>query len=311
MKILFTGASSFTGYWFVKEFASLGHEVFATFRAPLESYRGIRLERINRLLPICTPLFETSFGSARFLHCLENHSFDVFCHHASQVENYKSDDFDVLDALKNNTFQIRDVISLLVRQGCRSLVVSGSIFEKGEGESGSSNGSLSPYGLSKYLTNEFIAFEAGRQGLPMGKFVIANPFGPYEEERFTTWLMKNWFEGKKPQVRTPDYTRDNIHVSLLAKAYVQFALQKPPAQFYKLNPSGYVSTQRAFTEKFSEKMQKYLQLPCEFEAARQTQFPEPKMLYHTDPIDQGDWNEENAWKELADYYAGRYAAGAL
>ena len=32
MKILFTGASSFTGYWFAKQLASAGHEVFALFR---------------------------------------------------------------------------------------------------------------------------------------------------------------------------------------------------------------------------------------------------------------------------------------
>ena len=28
MKILFTGASSFTGFWFVKTLAATGHEIF-------------------------------------------------------------------------------------------------------------------------------------------------------------------------------------------------------------------------------------------------------------------------------------------
>ena len=32
MKILFTGASSFTGYWFIRELAAAGHEVTAIFR---------------------------------------------------------------------------------------------------------------------------------------------------------------------------------------------------------------------------------------------------------------------------------------
>ena len=32
MKILFTGASSFTGYWFVKTLAEAGHEVICPLR---------------------------------------------------------------------------------------------------------------------------------------------------------------------------------------------------------------------------------------------------------------------------------------
>ena len=32
MKILFTGASSFTGFWFARALAAAGHEVVATFR---------------------------------------------------------------------------------------------------------------------------------------------------------------------------------------------------------------------------------------------------------------------------------------
>ncbi len=35
MKILFTGASSFTGFWFAKELAAAGHEVFAVFPPPV------------------------------------------------------------------------------------------------------------------------------------------------------------------------------------------------------------------------------------------------------------------------------------
>ena len=33
MRILFTGASSFTGYWFIRELVAAGHRVIATFAA--------------------------------------------------------------------------------------------------------------------------------------------------------------------------------------------------------------------------------------------------------------------------------------
>ena len=78
---------------------------------------------------------------------------------------------------------------------------------------------FSAYGLSKALTAQVFRYYCGRAGLSLGKFVIPNPFGPYEEPRFTAYLMKNWLTGGTPSCSSPAYVRDNIHVSLLAKAY--------------------------------------------------------------------------------------------
>jgi UDP-glucose 4-epimerase len=52
--------------------------------------------------------------------------------------------------------------------------------------------------------------------------VIPNPFGLYEEPHFTAYLMTTWLASETPRVQTPRYVRDNIHVSLLAKAYAAF-----------------------------------------------------------------------------------------
>jgi nucleoside-diphosphate-sugar epimerase len=38
MRILLTGASSFTGYWFAQELVAAGHAVTATFRVTEGSY---------------------------------------------------------------------------------------------------------------------------------------------------------------------------------------------------------------------------------------------------------------------------------
>jgi UDP-glucose 4-epimerase len=77
---------------------------------------------------------------------------------------------------------------------------------------------LQPYGLSKGLTAAAAASYADREGFTFEKFVIPNPLGPYEELRFTAYLMKTWLAGETARVQTPRYVRDNIHVSLLAKA---------------------------------------------------------------------------------------------
>src|SRR5690606_23472549 len=82
---------------------------------------------------------------------------------------------------------------------------------------------FSPYGLSKGLTADMFRYWTERLGLTLGKFVIPNPFGPLEEPRFCAYLINCWAKGEVAGVNTPRYVRDNIHISLLARAYVDFA----------------------------------------------------------------------------------------
>ena len=103
--------------------------------------------------------------------------------------------------------------------------------------------------------------------------MIPNPFGPYEEPRFTAYLIRCWRSGETPSVRTPDYVRDNIHVTLLAAAYRRFVegLPAKPA-ITKYGPSGYVESQGAFAQRFAREMQPRLGFPCPVEIAVQTEF---------------------------------------
>src|SRR5690606_13203848 len=146
------------------------------------------------------------------------------------------------------------------------VLVTGSVFEPGEGAGSDGLPAFSPYGLSKALTAQCFEYYAQAHGLRMGKFVIPNPFGPFEEPRFTHYLVRNWHEGKVPTVSTPAYVRDNIHVSLLAKAYVAFAAQLPATPgTQRHHPSGYIEMQGAFALRFAAEMQPRLGLPCPVE----------------------------------------------
>jgi UDP-glucose 4-epimerase len=139
--------------------------------------------------------------------------------------------------------------------------------------------------------------------MSLGKFVIPNPFGPLEEPRFTHYLVKNWFAGATPSVSTPSYVRDNIHVSLLAKAYARFALtlsEKPGIG--RFNPSGYAESQGAFAQRFANEMRPRLGLDCRVELKNQTDFSEPRIRINTDSPEVSDWNESAAWDEIAAYY---------
>jgi nucleoside-diphosphate-sugar epimerase len=321
MKILLTGGSSFTGYWFIRELAAADHDITATFTREPAEYEGIRRERVERAVALCQPVYGCSFGDDRFHGLIESgRGWDLLCHHAARVADYKSPDFDVAQAVRENTMGLRRTLSLLKAKGCRAVVLTGSVFEQGEGAGSDDLRAFSPYGLSKGLTAEVFKYYTREAGLPLGKFVIPNPFGPYEEPRFTTYLIDTWYAGKVAEVSTPDYVRDNIHVSLLAKCYGAFASELTGLEltgliegFSRCGPMGYAESQGAFARRFASKMRTRLGLPCELKFAVQTEFPEPAVRTNADlpDIARLGWNEEEAWQELAEYYRQRYSVAPV
>jgi UDP-glucose 4-epimerase len=313
MKILFTGASSFTGHWFVRKLAERGHEVWATFtRESADAYgTDVRSQRVKRALEKCQSIFNSRFGDDAFVEHLRNEKFDLLCHHAADVTNYRSPDFNVEAAVANNTRGAKEVLQALADRG-GVLLLTGTVFEPGEGSGSDGLPALSRYGLSKRLTADVFQSECNAAGVRFVKFVIPNPFGPWEDPRFTSYLAKTWAAGQVAVIRTPDYIRDNIHVSLLTAAYVDFAERTTrDLSITKLNPSGYVESQGAFTERVAREMRRRTPWECRVEFAEQTVFDEPLERVNTQPVDGGKlgWNEAAAWDELAEYYQRMFAAG--
>jgi UDP-glucose 4-epimerase len=308
MKVLLDGASSFTGFWFARELCAAGHEVLATFQGQPEDYHELpRGARVDQLKSTCAVAWGASFGSERFLGIARSESgWDLFCHHAADATNYRSARFDVVAAVASNTRNAAAVLSALQSRGCNRMVLTGSIFEGGEGAGSDGVLPVSAYGVSKQLTAEAFRFHCRQGGLALGKFVIPNPFGPYEEARFTAYLMRQWLSGDRATVRTPRYVRDNIHVSLLARAYVDFAerLSRTDVSFLKLNPSGYIESMGAFANRMASEMRTRIGRPCELELAAQRELDEPLVRINTDPPDiaRFGWSEERAWDAIARYY---------
>jgi UDP-glucose 4-epimerase len=188
------------------------------------------------------------------------------------------------------------------------VLLTGSVFEAGEGAGSEGLPNFSPYGLSKALTAQVFRYHCRKAGMGLGKFVIPNPFGPWEESRYTAYLMKAWLGGTVPSCASPLYVRDNIHVSLLARAYVRFAGELPATPgFTKLSPSGYAESQGAFTLRLASEMRPRLSLPCAVELNKQVEFPEPRVRINTDVLDAQvlGWDEAAAWDEMAAYYRSR------
>ena len=305
MKILFTGASSFTGFWLVAGLAAAGHQVTCPLTRGVAAYTDLRRRRVEQLPPLARLIPDAPFGSDPFLQLAGAEPFDLLCHHAADVTNYKSADFDAIRALENNTHHLRAVLKAVNRP----VLLTGSVFEQNEGAGNEPLRAFSPYGLSKGLTHQYFRYYCQEAGLPLGKFVIPNPFGPLEEPRFTAFLMKNWRDAKPAEGKTPDYLRDNIHVDLLAAVYRDFAARIAALKTGELtfNPSGYVEKQGAFAQRVAREVQARLGWKCELILASQESFAEPLERTNTEPAAPlaPDWNEARAWDAFAGFYSNQ------
>jgi UDP-glucose 4-epimerase len=310
MRIVLTGASSFTGTWFARSLAEKGHEVVAVLSSPdsEEAYSGVRAERVRLLKGFCHTVFAAPFGSEAFLSALQRAKpFDRLCHHWAEVRGYRDPDFSVLAALAANTRNLVAVLREMRECGSNALILTDSVFAPGEGIGNPPLRAFSPYGLSKGLTREVVAYYSEREGVALDRFVIPNPFGPYEEPRFTDYLMKSWFAGKTAEVSTPRYVRDNIPVDLLARAYAAFVDGAEPGGRH-LGPSFYAETQGAFAERVARAVRERLGLACGLRLVGQKTFPEPEIRINTDFPDTAalGWNEGAAWDAFVQYYEGLY-----
>ncbi|HJU19499.1 MAG TPA: NAD(P)-dependent oxidoreductase [Stellaceae bacterium] len=313
MRVLLSGASSFTGYWFARALAEAGHDVTAALSSPdAAGYSGIRAERVRRLRAVARTVFAAPMGSEALFAAIREAPFDVFCHHWAEARNYRSPDYDVLAAVGAATNRFVDVLRALAERGCSHLVLTGTFSEEEEGAGERPLRSFNPYSLAKSLTWRYVRYYCEREGMGLGKVVLPNPFGPYEEPRFTDYLMRSWYRGERARVMTPRYVRDNIHVDLLAKAYAAYVGScRGPGAAPHLSPSGYPEAQGAFARRVAAAMTARLGLDCALELVDQREFAEPVIRIGTDIPDAAalGWSEEAAWDGFAEYYRARYAGG--
>ncbi len=294
--VLMTGVSSFTGFWFASELAKAGFEVVATLTDCISSYTGNKADRLKSLRSQIRFVERTDFGSPSFLK--EAKQADLIAHHGARVADYKSADFDVVEALKKNTHCLDKVIALE-----KPLVLTGSYFEFSQGESNRTP-AASAYGLSKGLTTEVFRYKYYRATLPFGHFVIPNPFGPREEFRLTSSLANSWLKRECPIVRHGHLIRDNIFVSLLAKEYLSFIRERLGSSDPDLwrAPSQFVMPMRDFVCLFAKEMQSRLNVECSAEFLEEpSSEPEIRHNHH-----KTSYHDQNFWDKLANFYLETY-----
>jgi nucleoside-diphosphate-sugar epimerase len=303
MRVLLTGISSFTGLWFARALKAAGHEVVAPLRAA--SYDDpLRRARIEEAATVAALVPSAPFGSDAFLDLITRQGpFDALLHHAAEAANHKSPDFDVEAAVAANTYNIDRTLRAARSAGMKRVVLTGSVFEAGEGRGSEPLRAFSPYGLSKTLTARAFALSAGEAGLDLVKFVIPNPFGPYEGQTFQRFAMSAWREGRPVNVSHPLYVRDNVPVDLLALAYVQAAQGEAGRH---VSPSFYAGLTGDFFTRVAAEIAPRTGWDCALTLADSQRFDEPEARVNLQPLDAAalGWSERSFWDDYAGYYAG-------
>lgn len=310
--ILLTGASSFTGLWIAEGLHSAGYEVVAPLRRAQTDYTGIRGERVRRLARSAQIMFETPFASPAFIDAIKKGGFAILAHHAADIDDYRSPQYDAIEGLARNTRGAKEALEAFAGTGGVGIISTSTYFEAGEAGDGPTGLAVTPYGLSKGLTNETLRHFSRWSGLRFGRFVISGPFGPLEEGRMAWSLFQSWYADKPGVVRTPAYVRDNIPVDLLGLAYADLTTELLSGATEAVRrPAGFVGTQAEFAERIAAAMRPRLGLPCLVDALPQTRFEEPLVRVNTDDWLLAGWDEQSFWDDYAAYYRRIAAAGAL
>lgn len=286
-RILLTGASSFTGTWFASALAAAGLEVVAACRLPPAAGGPERQRRLARLAGRCRLVAGCPFGSAPFLDLIRREGpFALFCHHGAKACDHRDPALDPLAEAAGHAHGLERVLDALQATGCRAVLLTGTVFEAGEGQGDPPLRSIGPYGLAKSLSWQIFRHHAEARGLPLAKFVIANPIGPLEKPGLSRMLGEAWLRGETPMLQRPQLIRDQLQVESLALAYARFAcaLLERPASL-RLTPSQFPERLDRFADRLATALAPRLGRACRFvSAAHPAESDEPVARCGVEPL---------------------------
>ena len=301
-RVLFTGLGSFTGYWFTEKLAEKGYEVVGCLSHNKSDYNSDQTERLNQANSNIRIEQNVSFGSESFLQLISDFKPDVFCFHHALVTGYKDPSFNVDNAISNNLNNYQEVIKRLTENGCKQIIMTRSIFEKGLGKTDVES-DISPYGQSKRKTFEIFS-QAVPKDIKLRSFVICNPVGRYEGNNLTSYLIKCWIEGKSASLMQPKLVRDFVPIDLLSNSYAQFI----EANEEMIIPSHLPVSNYEYAQKIGDFTRKLKNIQIPIDTANE-KYEQNEAFVRTG-VDKVDFNnqdqEELFWEEFVNHIWDRH-----
>lgn len=298
MKLLFLGASSFTGYHFVKKISKTKkYKIYCTLTKNLSQYDAIRLERIKLLSKYKNIIFinKTKFGDKKFINLLSEEKFDFICLHHASTKNYNDDSkFNLNKSLKKNTLNINSVFNKINREA--TIIISNTIFQKIPSKKYQA---VNKYGISKSIAYNKIKNHCKKYNLKFKSVFITNPWGILEEKKLNYYLIYNWLQNKKVFISHPNYIRDNIYIDKLSNFYLKII--KSNSKKIDYFPSGYCSSNKVFIEALKKKFEKFFKKKVKVEYAVNAKYNQPISRINGEKIKKKIIINENLRKYFLTY----------
>jgi nucleoside-diphosphate-sugar epimerase len=239
MKVLLTGATSFTGCHIARALLDSGAQVYATLTKSKAHYQDDSL--IQKRLQHAKGaewISECAFGSDTMFSLVKMRQIDIFINHGASIKGYRSPDFNFEESAIKGLHNAAKLMACLKENGCKGLIHSGTVFEANQNLP-----AMSPYGLAKGKVWEGLKTECKNAKLSLSKIVIANPIGPFEnDDRLIPVFARMWREGKTPSLTTPGQSWDNVPAPWLAAVYLDEAkrlMDSPAGLLRERRPSGF------------------------------------------------------------------------
>jgi UDP-glucose 4-epimerase len=245
-----SGASSFTGIWIAREFASRGWQVHGLLsQSGASKYEGLKKVRLDQLMSTAQVHFGVRAEDETMTSWISKNRPEIWIHHHHFMDNFRGADYDEKKAFETGVRPLESLVKALKSSGCKGIIFSGSYFEPGEGGAASAEVVRTPYARSKKLVWEELAKLCKTHHLPLSKIVIPNPIGPFEnEDRVIPILIKRSIDGSALQLFAPDSLSDNLPIWSLAHVYADIAEGLLKGEEKIVRPSGWVATAKDFVE---------------------------------------------------------------
>ena len=228
--ILVTGTEGFIGGEVAKSLVLRGHLVTG-----LDSKPGRQF----------TPSVVADISSSNLNDLLETYNFECIIHCAAQTDVRISVE-DPLNDLLVNGFGTLNLIKYAEYAGIESFIYinsGGAIYANDEIPLNEKSriGPISPYGLSKYVGEEYLRILSGRSGVKWSSLALSNVYGDVtQNSKGVIYEFVKAIKGKtSPIIYGAEVTRDFIHIDDVVAA-VNFSLDKLTNE--RLNISSNVET---------------------------------------------------------------------